>query len=327
MRLRSSGNDSSHCWRTWGSNVKKLRIGVVGLGGIAQKAWLPVLGASAGWTLQAAWSPSREKAEKICASWRIPYAGSLTSLASDCDAVFVHSSTASHYAVVSELLNAGVHVCVDKPLAENLRDAERLVALAAEKKLTLMVGFNRRFAPLYRELKAELGNAVSLRMDKHRTDSVGPHDLRFTLLDDYLHVVDTALWLAGGTAALSSGSLQTNDAGEMLYAEHHFATSRLHITTSMHRRAGSQREWVQAVTDGGLIDVTDMRDWREERGQGVVHKPIPGWQSTLEQRGFAGCARHFIECVQNQTVPETAGEQAILAQRVVEKLWREAMSE
>lgn len=304
-----------------------LRIGVVGLGGIAQKAWLPVLGTASDWTLQAAWSPSREKAETICAAWRIPYAGSLTDLAAGCDAVFVHSSTATHYAVVSELLNAGVHVCVDKPLAENLRDAEQLVALAAKKNLTLMVGFNRRFAPLYRELKAELGTAASLRMDKHRTDSVGPHDLRFTLLDDYLHVVDTALWLAGGNAQLSSGTLLTNDAGEMLYAEHHFAVSQLQITTCMHRRAGSQRESVQAVTDGGLIDVTDMREWREERGQGVLHKPIPGWQTTLEQRGFAGCARHFVECVQNQTVPETAGEQAILAQRVVEKLWREAMSE
>ncbi|CCJ78942.1 Virulence factor MviM [Cronobacter muytjensii 530] len=95
----------------------------------------------------------------------------------------------------------------------------------------------------------------------------------------------------------------------------------------MHRRAGSQREWVQAVTDGALIDVTDMRDWREERGAGVVHRPVPGWQSTLEQRGFAGCARHFIHCVQNQTVPETAGEQALAAQRVVERLWREAMRE
>ncbi|EMN3921372.1 Gfo/Idh/MocA family oxidoreductase [Citrobacter sp. Ct235] len=307
--------------------MTKLRIGVVGLGGIAQKAWLPVLGNASDWTLQAAWSPSREKAEKICAAWRIPYAGSLTDLAADCDAVFVHSSTATHYAVVSELLNAGVHVCVDKPLAENLADAERLVALATKKKLTLMVGFNRRFAPLYRELKAGLGAAASVRMDKHRTDSVGPHDLRFTLLDDYLHVVDTALWLAGGNAQLNNGTLLTNDAGEMLYAEHHFTAGQLQLTTSMHRRAGSQRESVQAVTDGGLIDVTDMREWREERGQGVVHKPVPGWQTTLEQRGFAGCARHFAECVQNQTVPETAGEQAILAQRVVEKLWREAMSE
>lgn len=304
-----------------------LRIGVVGLGGIAQKAWLPVLGAATDWTLAAAWSPTRDKALRVCETWRIPYADSLASLAAQCDAVFVHTSTASHYAVVSELLNLGVHVCVDKPLAENLKDAERLVELAARKKLTLMVGFNRRFSPLYRALKQQMPQAASLRMDKHRADSVGPHDLRFTLLDDYLHVVDTALWLAGGRVQIQSGTLQTTDDGAMLYAEHHFSADTLQITTSMHRRAGSQREWVQAVTDGGLVDVTDMREWREERGQGVIARPIPGWQSVLEQRGFAGCARHFIECVQNQTVPETAGEQAILAQRVVEKLWREAMSE
>lgn len=304
-----------------------LRIGVVGLGGIAQKAWLPVLGAATDWTLAAAWSPTAEKAQRICTSWRIPYADSLASVAAQCDAVFVHTSTASHYAVVSELLNHGVHVCVDKPLAENLPDAQRLVELAARKKLTLMVGFNRRFAPLYQELKQHMPQALSLRMDKHRADSVGPHDLRFTLLDDYLHVVDTALWLAGDAAQLKSGTLVTNDDGAMIYAEHHFAVEHLQITTSMHRRAGSQREWLQAVTDGGLFDITDMREWREERGQGVIARPVPGWLSVLEQRGFAGCARHFIECVQNQTVPQTSGEQAILAQRVVEKLWREAMSE
>lgn len=304
----------------------KLRIGVVGLGGIAQKAWLPVLGAADGWTLQAAWSPGKEKALRICEGWRIPYADSLEQLAAQCDAVFVHTSTASHFEVVSRLLNAGVHVCVDKPLADKLNEAESLVELAVRRNLTLMVGFNRRFAPLYRELKTQMGSAASLRMDKHRSDSVG-HDLRFTLLDDYLHVVDTALWLAGGTARLSGGSLQTTAQGEMLYAEHHFSTPQLEVTTSMHRRAGSQREWVQAVTDGGLYAVCDIREWQEERGQGVIMRPVPGWQTTLEQRGFVGCARHFIECVQNQTVPETAGEQALLAQRVVEKLWREAMSE
>ncbi|BBV77131.1 gfo/Idh/MocA family oxidoreductase [Raoultella sp. Lac2] len=304
----------------------KLRIGVVGLGGIAQKAWLPVLGAADDWTLQAAWSPGKEKALRICDAWRIPYADSLEQLAAQCDAVFVHTSTASHFEVVSRLLNAGVHVCVDKPLADKLNEAESLVELAARRKLTLMVGFNRRFAPLYRELKTQMGSAASLRMDKHRSDSVG-HDLRFTLLDDYLHVVDTALWLAGGTARLSGGSLQTTAHGEMLYAEHHFSTPQLEVTTSMHRRAGSQREWVQAVTDGALYGVCDMREWQEERGQGLMMRPVPGWQTTLEQRGFVGCARHFIECVQNQTVPETAGEQALLAQRVVEKLWREAMSE
>lgn len=307
--------------------MAKLRVGVVGLGGIAQKAWLPVLSVAADWTLQGAWSPTREKAERICETWRMPCASSLQDLACECDAVFVHTSTASHYQVVSELLNDGVHVCVDKPLAENLQDAERLIELAARKNLTLMVGFNRRFAPLYQQLKAQPGALASLRMDKHRTDSVGPQDLRFTLLDDYLHVVDTALWLTNGNAQLKSGTLLTNDQGHMLYAEHHFAAEHLQVTTSMHRRSGSQRESIQAVADGALYDITDMREWREEKGSGVVTLPVPGWQSTLEQRGFAGCARHFITCVQNQTVPETSGEQAIMAQRIVEKLWRDAMSE
>ncbi|MGK9171650.1 Gfo/Idh/MocA family oxidoreductase [Yokenella regensburgei] len=304
-----------------------LRIGVVGLGGIAQKAWLPVLGAATDWTLAGAWSPTREKALPVCETWRIPYAASLADLAAQCDAVFVHTSTSSHYAVVSALLNAGVHVCVDKPLADNLADAEKLVDLAARKKLTLMVGFNRRFAPLYQDLKSRLTMAASVRMDKHRTNSVGPHDLRFTLLDDYLHVVDTALWLGGSNGHPVSGTLVTSADGEMVYAEHHFSASGVQITTSMHRRAGSQREWVQAVTDGALYDVTDMRQWREEAGQGVIERPVAGWQTTLEQRGFVGCARHFMECVQNQTVPETAGEQAIAAQRVIERLWRDAIRE
>ncbi len=115
--------------------MNKLRVGVVGLGGIAQKAWLPVLGTSADWTLEGAFSPSREKAQRICDTWRIPYVDSLVNLAQTCDAVFVHSSTATHFAVVSELLNAGVHVCVDKPLAESLREAEQLVELAERKKI------------------------------------------------------------------------------------------------------------------------------------------------------------------------------------------------
>ncbi|HBR0271871.1 MAG: gfo/Idh/MocA family oxidoreductase, partial [Klebsiella pneumoniae] len=126
---------------------------------------------------------------------------------------------------------------------------------------------------------------------------------------------------------LRGGALKITPQGEMLYAEHQFSSPRLQVTTSMHRRAGSQREWVQAVTDGGLYAVSEMREWQEECGHGVVQRPVAGWQTTLEQRGFVGCARHFIECVQNQTVPETAGEQALLAQRIVEKLWRDAISE
>lgn len=304
--------------------MSKLRIGVVGLGGIAQKAYLPILSQAADWTLVGGFSPNQQKAQPICDSYRMACFSGLDSLAQQCDAVFVHSSTASHFQVISELLHYGVLVYVDKPLAETVEQGEQLIALAEKQGKALMVGFNRRFAPLYQQLKQDMCQPASLRMDKHRADSVGPNDMRFTLLDDYLHVVDTALWLGGGTGQLLSGCLRGTESGELLYAEHHFECGETQVTTSMHRRAGSQRESVQAVSDGAVYQLNDMRQWLREDTHGVLEQPTPGWQTTLAQRGFDGAVRHFIASVSNQTAPETAGEQAIVAQRVIEKLLLDA---
>lgn len=300
--------------------MSKLRIGVIGLGGIAQKAYLPVLSHAENWTLAGGFSPNQQKAQAICDSYRMACFSRIDELASQCDAVFVHSSTASHYEVVGQLLAQGVHVYVDKPLAAELDQAEQLVEQAHKAGKALMVGFNRRFAPLYRQLKENMQDAASLRMDKHRTNSVGPNDLRFTLLDDYLHVVDTALWLAGGNATLESGLLQINEADQMLYGEHHFLCGETLVTTSMHRRAGTARESIQAVTEGAVYQLDNMQNWREEQQDILTQLPVPGWQSTLAQRGFVGAIEHFVDCVSNQTAPETSGEQAIYAQAMIEKI-------
>jgi len=300
--------------------LSKLRLGVIGLGGIAQKAYLPVLSHADKWTLVGGFSPNQQKAQAVCDSYRMACFSRIDELASQCDAVFVHSSTASHFDVVGQLLAQGVHVYVDKPLAAELDQAEQLVEQARKAGKALMVGFNRRYAPLYRQLKAQMQNPASVRMDKHRTDSVGPNELRFTLLDDYLHVVDTVLWLAGGNASLESGLIQVNESNQMIYGEHHFLCGETLVTTSMHRRGGTSRESVQAVTDGAFYQLDDMRVWWEEQQDVLTQPPVPGWQSTLTQRGFVGAIEHFVDCVTNQTAPETSGEQAIYAQAFIEKL-------
>lgn len=183
-----------------------------------------------------------------------------------------------------------------------------------------MVGFNRRFAPLYQQLKHEMASPTSLRMEKHRQNGIGPNDARFTLLDDYLHVVDTALWLGGESAKLTTGRVQTNALGLMLYAEHHFEAGHCLITTSMHRDAGTQRESVQAITTGSCYQINDMRQWQQEFDGQVISLPALGWQTTLEQRGFVGAVRHFIGAVSQQTAPQVSGEEAIYAQRMIEAM-------
>lgn len=56
------------------------------------------------------------------------------------DAVIVAVPTRSHYAVVSEALKAGLDVLVEKPIAANLSEAERLLALATAGGRVLQVG-------------------------------------------------------------------------------------------------------------------------------------------------------------------------------------------
>jgi len=133
-------------------------------------------------------------------------------------------------------------------------------------------------------------------------------------------VVDTVLWLAGGNASLESGLIQVNESNQMIYGEHHFLCGETLVTTSMHRRGGTSRESVQAVTDGAFYQLDDMRVWWEEQQDVLTQPPVPGWQSTLTQRGFVGAIEHFVDCVTNQTAPETSGEQAIYAQAFIEKL-------
>lgn len=303
--------------------MKKLRIGMVGLGAIAQKVYLPILSKTANWEFVGAFSPNQEKGNAICAAYRISYFDNLHSLAKQCDAIFVHSTTSSHFEIIKYLLNEGVHVYVDKPLTEHIHQSEILIELATQKNKKLMVGFNRRFAPFYQSLKQTITHLSSLRIEKHRCDSIGPKDTRFTLFDDYLHVIDTALWFAGSNAKLSSGSIIQTEKSELFYAEHHLKIENCWITTSMHRKAGSQQEQLIAIDENAIHQITNMNMWRSENKQILTEKHPENWDPILLQRGFIGAVEHFIQCVMNDTHPITSGEQAIVAQQMIEKMLAE----
>jgi len=71
----------------------------------------------------------------------------------------------SHADLTYKALRAGKHVFVEKPLATNLRDLERIEAFYKENKPPdkpiLMVGFNRRFSPYAKEIKKHTDNRVN----------------------------------------------------------------------------------------------------------------------------------------------------------------------
>lgn len=94
------------------------------------------------------------------------------------DAVFILTRHDSHAALAEAALAAGKHVFVEKPLALQPDDARRVVERAAATGAHLLVGFNRRFSPLAREVaEAVAGRAgpLAILMTIHAGPIPRPH--------------------------------------------------------------------------------------------------------------------------------------------------------
>jgi predicted dehydrogenase len=81
---------------------------------------------------------------------------SLEELAEKAQVISVAVPTSAHLEVGSELMERGADILVEKPIAANGADAQRLVELAGELGRILQVGHIERFNPVLRELEAKL---------------------------------------------------------------------------------------------------------------------------------------------------------------------------
>ena len=119
---------------------------------------------------------------------------SAAELANFADAVSVATPTETHYVVARAFLEKGRHVLVEKPITDNLQEAEKLVALARKNKCVLQVGHVERFNPVMRYLDDCLAEARFIEV--HR---LSPYPGRSTdigvVLDLMIHDLDVVLSL------------------------------------------------------------------------------------------------------------------------------------
>ncbi|UFU00404.1 Gfo/Idh/MocA family oxidoreductase [Radiobacillus kanasensis] len=296
------------------------RIGIVGLGGIAQKAYLPTLTKETKWKLVGAFSPNKEKRDRICAEYRMTSLDSLEALSQQVDAAFVHSSTSTHHSIVKYLLEQGVDVYVDKPLAATVEEAEELVEISERLNRKLMVGFNRRFAPLYRKAKGLAPDYVWVHMEKHRMNGVGPNDVSFTMLDDYLHLVDTLRWLGQSELQIANHFVQTNEKDQLVFAKHTYQNEHAIFSSAMHRESGSGLEKLEIFGMNQIVRVENLTRLEVERNN-QVHVTEPGsWDTLLKVRGFEDSVLHFIDSITNNKKPIVDGQEALRSQQLLHQL-------
>lgn len=132
-----------------------LRVGLVGLGEVAQVVHLPVLQALPHlFEVRAACDISPGLRADVGARFGVPetYATAEEMLAREqLDAVLVLHSDEYHAEAVLAALDHGAHVLVEKPMCLSPREAEQIIECRDTTGLTVMVGYMRRFAPAFTE--------------------------------------------------------------------------------------------------------------------------------------------------------------------------------
>jgi len=296
----------------------KLRIGMVGLGTIAQNTYLPILSTLETVDFVGAFSPNQEKTRAICAQYRITPFVSYEQLLSEIEAIFIHSATETHYDLCKQAILAGVAVYVDKPLADTYSRAVEIVEFANQHNVPLMVGFNRRFAPLYQELKTKMETFDYLQVTKHRMG----RDSRITaevLLDDYIHLVDTVYWLSGGDLTVTNNYLKdTSDQG-FLYVQTQYESTKQQaiIQTNSHRQNGTDFEKITATKQDIQYEVTDLIEMKTFSNKQLIMEPLNLRATDYMRRGFVGIITEFVDAVVTKRIPLISGKEALAAQKLI----------
>src|SRR5204863_7713488 len=112
------------------------------------------------------------------------------------DAVSLAVPTESHGEIACGLLEAGIHVLVEKPIAQTLAEADEMIAAAAKGGALLQVGHLDRFNPALVALRPPVRNPVYFEI--HRIGEFTARSLDIdVVLDLMIHDLDIVQWLVG----------------------------------------------------------------------------------------------------------------------------------
>ncbi|PKQ92858.1 gfo/Idh/MocA family oxidoreductase [Paenibacillus sp. BGI2013] len=250
-----------------------------------------------------------------------------------CDGVVVVAQPVDQTALVLECIGAGKNVYVDKPLGWNAAEAATVAEAAEQAGVVIMVGFMKRYAPIYMKLKelidsGSLGKVRSFQM-KFAVDSTPfcKDEEQFIKLAA-IHMVDLMRYLFGEVIRVTGTTVKDGEhinQSISLVFENNVVGSAYFTGMSAWSR---ESESVLVTFDNGFASAEEINTltvhqsrsstslpWKSLEEQDTVYtpsgSPMSGAYRDLYLRGFVGEMVHFIACCQNQTVPHSSAKDNI----------------
>lgn len=144
--------------------MSKLRVGIIGCGGIANGKHMPAIKKAGLADMVAFCDIIEEKAEKAAKEFGIEnatvYSDYKELLKEELDAVYVCTPNRSHSFITVDALHSGKHVMCEKPMALNYDEAVKMLDAAKETGKVLTIGYQNRYRPDSQYLKKECEDGV-----------------------------------------------------------------------------------------------------------------------------------------------------------------------
>ena len=143
------------------------------------------------------------RANEIAQQHNVRAVANWQTLIGSIDAVSLAVPTESHCEIGCALLEAGIHVLVEKPIAPTLDEADRMIAAANKSGAILQVGHAERFNPAMIALRPHVRSPVYFEI--HRIGQFTARSLDIdVVLDLMIHDLDIVQWLVGSDVEVAN---------------------------------------------------------------------------------------------------------------------------
>jgi UDP-N-acetylglucosamine 3-dehydrogenase len=260
------------------------------------------------------------------------------------DAAYIGTPPDQHLDVARELAPRGVHILCDKPLAATLGDADKIIDLAREHGIKLMVPFNPRYQLPVIKLKelidrGELGELKHIHATKYGKIPRGMPGLDTSWFfekaragfggfgDIGIHAIDALRWLAGAEAKnvyakidrLIHADIALDDIGTMLIE---FQNGVVASQQSGWANPAGNPTWLSVSfevlgTAGAALIGKPYHDF--ELADGVKSERISWWRADI-----GWLVNEFVEAIEQDRRPAITGQDARAALEIMIAAYRSA---
>jgi len=235
------------------------------------------------------------------------------------DAVIVAAPNPLHEQIAADVLEVGLPVLVEKPLAADLDAATRTVELAAKLDVPIMCGFVDRFNPAWLALRSVLGGRTPVHLTIVRHSPFQTRVLESVAWDLLIHLADHAIALYGGADPDAVWARRTTHASPVSDdTADALATwgSGTGILSAV--RLGQRRMWTVTAHAPGVTVFADLvgRQVTVSTGGATEYAPVG------DREPLAAQLDHFAGLAQGYGDAEAERESILPAHRLIDRVMK-----